>query len=87
MPPADIAARLHGARAAFESTRPAVESRGPWPLADRFDHSDEARWGPPEVLAHVAEMLQFWLGEVERIVADPSHPRSGGWEQTPSASH
>ena len=32
----------------------------------------EASWGPPEVLAHVAEMLPFWQGEMER---DPDGSR------------
>jgi hypothetical protein len=47
---------------------PALEAGGPWPLAARFDHSPEASWGPREILAHVAEMLSFWLGETERIL-------------------
>ena len=29
-------------------------------------------WGPPEMLAHVAEMLPYWLGEVERILDGPT---------------
>lgn len=29
----------------------------------------EHDWTPVEVLAHVAEMLSYWLGEIERIVA------------------
>jgi hypothetical protein len=66
--------RLHAARDTFGATRPAVEAGAPWPLATTFDHSDEAHWGPPEVLAHVAEMLPYWLGEVERILAGPPDP-------------
>jgi len=66
--------RLGAAAAGFEATRQAVEARAPWPLATTFDHSDEARWGPPEVLAHVAEMLPYWLGEVERILAGQPDP-------------
>ena len=27
-----------------------------------------------ELLAHVAEMLPYWLGEVERILAGPPEP-------------
>ena len=50
----------------------------PWPLADRFDHAPEASWGPPELLAHVAEMLPYWLGEVERILAGPGQPVAFG---------
>ncbi len=41
----------------------------PWPLAVVFGHGGEARWGPPGVLATVAEILPYRLGEVERIVA------------------
>ena len=61
--------RLHAAAARFAATRVAVEEGSPWSLADRFDDTPEAEWGPPEVLAHVAEMLSFWQGEMERIVA------------------
>jgi hypothetical protein len=70
--------RLRAAAAALEATRPAVEAGAPWPLAATFDHSDEARWGPGEVLAHVAEMLPYWLGEVERILAGPPGPVAFG---------
>jgi len=66
--------RLGAAGAGLEATRSPVEAGAPWPLATTFDHSDEARWGPPEVLAHVAEMLPYWLGEVERILAGPPDP-------------
>ncbi len=66
--------RLHAATAGLVATRPAVEARAPWPLAATFDHSDEARWGPPEVLAHLAEMTSFWLGEMERILAGSPEP-------------
>jgi hypothetical protein len=56
------------------ATRPDVEAGAPWPLAERFDHEPEAAWGPPEVLAHLAEMLPYWLGEVQRILASPPGP-------------
>jgi hypothetical protein len=49
-----------------------LEQGGPWPLAERFDHSPEASWGPRETLAHLEEMLPYWLGEAERILDDPS---------------
>lgn len=48
-----------------------LERDGPWPLAERFDHAPEASWGPRETLAHMEEMLAFWLGEVERILEAP----------------
>lgn len=50
---------------------PRVLDGGPWPLAESFGTEPEALWGPREVLAHVAEMLPFWLGELERIVDGP----------------
>jgi hypothetical protein len=39
----------------------------PWALAVDFGTGPEASWGPREVLTHVAEMLPYWLGELERI--------------------
>ncbi len=70
LPPstADPSSRLTASREAFEALRPRVEARGPWPLAERFDAAPEASWGPREALAHVAEMLPYWLGEYERLV-------------------
>jgi hypothetical protein len=70
----DLLARLQAGADGINATRAAVTACEPWPLAATFDHSDEARWGPPEVLAHVAEMLPYWLGEVERILAGPPEP-------------
>jgi DinB superfamily len=65
---------LHAATAGLVATRPAVEAGAPWPLATTIDTSDEARWGPPEVLAHVAEMASYWLGEMERVLAGAPEP-------------
>jgi hypothetical protein len=66
--------RLRAATAGLESTRSAVEAAMPWPLATAFDHSDEAHWGPPEVLAHLGEMSSYWLGELERVLAGDPEP-------------
>jgi hypothetical protein len=66
--------RLHRTAAAFLALRPAALAGEPWPLAVAFDQSAEARWGPLEVVAHVAEMLPYWLGEVERILAGALAP-------------
>jgi DinB family protein len=68
----DFPARLAAAWARLASLQPAVIAGAPWPLAERFDHTPEASWGPPEVLAHLAEMMPYWLGEVERILAGPA---------------
>jgi DinB superfamily len=68
----DAARRLANAGRELSRMRPEIEGRGPWPLEDRFDNAPEASWGPPELLAHVAEMIPYWLGEIERILdGDP----------------
>jgi PAS domain-containing protein len=67
-------ARLATAAAALQRLRPAIEAAAPWPLAERFGHEPEASWGPPEVLAHVGEMLTFWLGESIRVAKSPEQP-------------
>jgi hypothetical protein len=61
-------ARLAASRAALADIAPRVIAGGPWPLAARFGTEPEASWGPREVLAHLNEMLPFWLGEYGRIV-------------------
>jgi hypothetical protein len=64
----DLLQRSRDAAARLGATRPAVIEGSPWPLAERFDDAPEAEWGPVEVLAHVAEMIPFWQGEMERII-------------------
>ncbi|HEY3334198.1 MAG TPA: DinB family protein [Candidatus Limnocylindrales bacterium] len=66
--PEVVLARLAAARAAFADLRPRVLAGAPWPLADDFGTGPEASWGPREVLAHVAEALPYWKGELERLV-------------------
>jgi hypothetical protein len=66
--------RLAVAGDRLDQLHPAVEAGAPWPMASQFDHAPEASWGPNELLAHVAEMLPYWLGEVERILAGPDEP-------------
>jgi hypothetical protein len=69
----DLARRLDSAVAAIVALRDRLDRTGPWPLAELYGTEAEALWGPHEVLAHVDEMLRFWLGEVERIVtAEPT---------------
>ncbi len=60
--------RLRLARAAYADMHARVAAGEPWPLATAFGTEPEAAWGPREVLAHVAEMLPFWLGEMERVI-------------------
>ena len=67
------AARLEAAAAAILALRERLEGGAPWPLAELYGTEAEASWGPPELLAHLDEMLPFWLGEVERILdANPA---------------
>jgi hypothetical protein len=56
----------------------ALQDRGPWALAARFDHAPEAAWGPREILAHLEEMLPYWLGEAERILDATNGPAPFG---------
>ncbi|MGZ8527554.1 MAG: DinB family protein [Candidatus Limnocylindrales bacterium] len=67
--------RLRAAVAGMTATRPALEAGRPWPLHDvEHDAGPESTWGPTEVLAHVAEMLLYWLGEIERILDGSREP-------------
>ena len=70
--------RIADARAAYAVLQRRVADGEPWPLADDFGTGPEASWGPREVLAHVAEMLPFWLGEMERVVAGAPGPTPFG---------
>ncbi|MDH4142844.1 MAG: hypothetical protein OEV61_09545 [Chloroflexota bacterium] len=67
-------ARLAAIRAAYAALAPQVAAGEPWPLAEAFGTEPEASWGPREVLAHVVEMLPFWLGELERVVDGTPEP-------------
>jgi hypothetical protein len=70
--------RIADAQAAFASLRRRVAAREPWTLAVDFGPGPEASWGPREVLAHVAEMLPFWLGELERVLDGAPGPTAFG---------
>ncbi|MEZ0239944.1 MAG: DinB family protein [Chloroflexota bacterium] len=81
-PFAEQANRLRSAAAAMTDLQPALEARAPWPLSDVYGPGPESNWGPPEVLAHVGEMLPYWLGEIERIL-DPHEQAAAGDEPVP----
>jgi hypothetical protein len=70
----DLLERLQAARSGLAATRSAVEAGAPWPMAAVYDDSDEARWGPGEVLAHLAEMAQYWPDEIERVLDGTPDP-------------
>lgn len=74
---ADLADRLDRATDGLVELGPAVATGEPWALTDVYGPGPESSWGPREVLAHVAEMLPFWLGEIERIVDAGVGPDGG----------
>jgi uncharacterized protein (DUF952 family) len=61
--------RLSSAGARLAATRQAVEDGAPWPVGAAAAGGGEGEWGPTEILAHVSELLPFWLGELERVLA------------------
>lgn len=75
---ASLSGRLTVAGAALAGLSDRVAAGEPWPLAADFGPGPEASWGPREVLAHVAEMLPFWLGEIERVLDGPAEPVAFG---------
>ena len=67
----ELGDRLHAAAANLEGLRGRVVAREPLPLSDDYGTEPESHWGPKEVLAHVAEMLPFWLEQIDAILATP----------------
>jgi hypothetical protein len=64
----DLSDRLEAATSAMRDMTPKLAAGEPWPLTDVYGPGPESSWGPREVLAHVAEMVPFWMGEIELIV-------------------
>jgi hypothetical protein len=73
--------RLATAKSALDELRPAVEAGEPWPLAEHFGTGPEASWGPPEVLAHLAEMFPYWYHQIGLVVAAADGPIAFGRTQ------
>ncbi len=82
----DLADRLERAADAIVELGPGIAAGEPWPLADVVGPGPESAWGPREVLAHVAEMLPYWMGEIELILdaADAEPPEFGRLEADPA---
>ncbi len=81
----ELARRLDAARDRLAGLSPSLQAGEPWPLATRFDHAPEAAWGPPEILAHVGEMLSYWLAEAERVIGASDGPPPFGRTATNDA--
>ena len=67
-------ARLEIVRSDLVGLRPAIVAGEPWPLAEQFGLEPEASWGPPETLAHLAEMYPYWHRQLRSILAGPAGP-------------
>jgi hypothetical protein len=65
---ASLAGRIAVAIAAISARSEAIAAAAPLATDARLGHDEDA-WGPREVLAHVAEAVPFWHGELERILA------------------
>jgi hypothetical protein len=66
--------RLARASSDFAAFRPAVAAGDPWPLSEDYGSEPESEWGPKELLAHTAEMLDFWPAEIDKILRGGPDP-------------
>jgi len=64
----DMADRLEAGAAAIGELGSAINRGEPWPLTEVYGPGPESAWGPREVLAHVSEMIPFWMGEIELVL-------------------
>jgi hypothetical protein len=64
----DLADRLDASVEAMIELGPQLAVGEPWPLTEVYGPGPESSWGPREVLAHVAEMVPYWMGEMELIL-------------------
>jgi hypothetical protein len=65
---ADLADRLEAAAEAMVELGPGLAAGEPWTLTEIYGPGPESSWGPREVLAHVSEMLPYWMGEIELVL-------------------
>ena len=65
----DLSRRLREAGNAILELRDPLVAGEPWPLSETWGTEPEAQWGPPEILGHVNEMLPYWVGELEDVLA------------------
>lgn len=62
--------RLRNARDTLVRLRSRTEASEAPPRESLLDRE----WVPREILAHVDEMLPYWLGEIERVLSGASEP-------------
>lgn len=61
--------RIETAARELVALGPEIEAGEPWPLSAAYGEEPEADWGPKELLAHVAEMVPYWMAQIETILA------------------
>lgn len=66
--------RLTAAATAMDRLQGPIDAGRPWPVGPVGGEGPESDWGPPEVLAHVAEMLGYWLDQMEQVIGGPPGP-------------
>jgi hypothetical protein len=66
--------RLDDDSAAMDRLKGPIDAGRPWPVGPVAGEGPESDWGPPEVLAHVAEMLGYWLDQMELVIAGATQP-------------
>ena len=64
----DLADRLDQSLEAMVELGPQLAAGEPWGIDGVVAPGPESSWGPREVLAHVSEMIPFWMGEIELIL-------------------
>jgi DinB family protein len=76
----DLADRLEAAAEALVELGPDLAAGEPWALTEIYGPGPESSWGPREVLAHVAEMVPYWMGQIELILdaGESLEPREFG---------
>ncbi|HEV7811055.1 MAG TPA: hypothetical protein VGO64_10675 [Candidatus Limnocylindrales bacterium] len=65
----DLVTRLRSSGADLSALRQPLVAGEPWQLSDSYGTEPEATWGPRELLAHVEEMLTYWIDELRRVQA------------------
>src|SRR4051794_36789256 len=63
-----VVGRMTTAANQLDAMGDAIDARGPWPAGPVMGDGPESEWGPPEVLAHLAEMMGYWLDQMERVI-------------------
>jgi DinB superfamily len=75
--------RLQAASGRMAGMTEAIDAGRPWPVGPVAGDGPESTWGPPEVLAHVAEMLGFWLDQIELVIAASAAAAGTAYEPVP----